>query len=226
MATNAKPSLSAPSTVGRRLMPPSRMSGRSRASLNCRGVGQEEGLFERVVLEEPGARHLEPEPEGRGKGGREFGARRLATEEVHRVGERAPPGELERVEMAVLLEHPGDSDALVEPEPAGHPVGHVELRGDRDPAPCRLAHRRHDLAGEARPSLERPAPAVGAPVEPGTQERAQQVVVPEMDFDAVEARLDGGRRGRPVVPVDPGDVVLGGSPGAGTRCAEAPGRRQ
>ncbi len=40
MATNEKPSASADSTVSRRLIPPSRMTGRSRAARNWRAWGR------------------------------------------------------------------------------------------------------------------------------------------------------------------------------------------
>ena len=44
-----------------------------------------------------------------------------------RVEQRAAAGELEGVERAVGLEQLRELEALVEPEPAGHAVGHVEL---------------------------------------------------------------------------------------------------
>ena len=170
---------------------------------------------------------LNPSRIGRGRVAANSATRRLAAEEVHRVGQRAPAGELERVERAVRLEHAGEGDALVEPEPAGHPVGHVELRGHRHRPPGGLAHRRHHLAGEARPVLEAPTPAVGAPVQPRAQERAEQVVVPEVDLDAVEPRVDHDRR----PPSGSRSVIRAMSSSVAARVraargAEAPGRRE
>ncbi len=100
--------------------------------------------------------------------------------------------------MPVVLEHPGDLDALVQPQAARHAVGHVELGGDRRAAPHRLADRRHHLAGEAGAVLQRAAPPVGAPVELGAEEGAQEVVVAEVDLEAVEpgARRPWPRPGR------------------------------
>ena len=55
---------------------------------------------------------------GGGRRGAELARGRVAPEEVHRVGERAAAGELDRIERAVGLEERGDLDAVVEPEAA------------------------------------------------------------------------------------------------------------
>ena len=124
--------------------------------------------------------------------------RDLATEQVHRVLQRAAAGELERVERAVGLEQPGDLEALVEPQPARHAVGHVELRDDRHLGRRRLRDRAHDLAGEAGSVLQLPPNLSPRLLRLGLRERAEQVVVTEVDLDAVEARprRHSGQRAR------------------------------
>ena len=69
----------------------------------------------------------EAEPDRPRQRGPELLQRCVAAEEVHRIGQRAAPGELQRIERAVGLEEPGDLDALVEPQAPWHAVGHVEL---------------------------------------------------------------------------------------------------
>ena len=96
--------------------------------------------------------------------------------------------------MPVGLEHGGHVDALGQVEATRHTIGHVELCGDRHSVGGTLAHSGHHLAGEARPVLERSTPSIGPLVEPGAQERAQEIVVPEVDLDAVEPGLGGDRR--------------------------------
>ncbi len=76
-----------------------------------------------------------------------------------------PPVSVERVERAVLLEHACELEALVDPEAAAHPVGHVDLRGDRHLTAHGVTHRPHDLSREPRPVLEAATPFVGAPVQ-------------------------------------------------------------
>ena len=66
--------------------------------------GQEEGLLVGIGLEEAVPDDTEAEPDGRWQRGPELGQGRVAPEEVHGVGERAAPGELERIERAVRLE--------------------------------------------------------------------------------------------------------------------------
>ena len=53
-----------------------------------------------------------------------------------------------------------------------------------------------DGAGEAGPVLHRAAELVVALVELGAEERAQEVVVPDVHLDAVEAGLDRDARRR------------------------------
>ena len=209
MATNAKPSARAASIVARSVMPPRRMSGVDSARRNWRGEGEEEGLLVGVALEEAVADDAEPEPDGRRQRGAELGQRRVAPEEVHRVGERAAPGELERIERAVRFEEPGDLDALVEPQSPLHAVGHVELGRDGRVRADGVAHGAQHGAGEAGAVLHRAAELVVASVELRAQEGAEEVVVADVHLDGVEARLDGERGGAAVVlgdALDAGDV--------------------
>ena len=119
MATKENPSASAPSTVSSRFTPPSRMRGMRQGVEELAGVGKEVGLLEGILLEEPRPDHPEPGPERRRQGGGELHPRRLPPEQVHGIGQRAPPGQLEGVEGAVGLEHAGELDALVQPQAAG-----------------------------------------------------------------------------------------------------------
>ena len=112
-----------------------------------------------------------------------------------------------------------DLHALVEPQAAVDAVGHVELGRDRRVRADRVAHGAQDGAGEAGPVLDRAAELVVAPVELGAQERAEEVVVPDVHLDAVEARLHGARGGAPVVLGDALDA--GGVDGAQARAHRA-----
>jgi len=100
-----------------------------------------------------------------------------------------------------------DLDAFVQPEAARHAVVHVQFGGDRELAADRVPHGPADVAGQARPAGEAPAVVVRAPVEPGTQERADQVVVPEVDLHRVEAGFPGNQRGLGVSLDDPAQVA-------------------
>ncbi len=209
MATKANPSASAVSIVASSVMPPSRIRGVESARWNWRGVGEEERLLVGVGTQEAVTDEAEAQPHRCGQGGAELLQRRVAPEEVHRVGQRAAPGELQRIERAVGLEEPGDLDALVEPQAAVDAVGHVELGRHRHVRAGGVAHRAQDGAGEAGAVLDRTAELVVAAVELGAQERAQEVVVPDVHLDAVEAGLHRQRRGAPVVlgdALDAGDV--------------------
>ena len=207
MATKANPSASADSTVSRRLTPPSRMSGRSRAARNCRAWGAEEALLERVLLQEPLPHHREPEAQRLGQRGGELRPGRVPPEQVHRVGQRAPPGQLQGVEVPVGLEHRRHVDALGDVEATRHAVGHVELGRDGHAGrpPPRGRRPPPGRGKRARCSSEPPHPSRPS-VEPGAQERAEQVVVAEVDLDAVEPGRHGGGGAAPVVVGDAGDV--------------------
>ena len=157
--------------------------------------GQEEGFFERDVREDPPAGDAEAEADELGLGGDELAHRHVTAEVVHAVEQRATAGELERVEVTVRLEQPGDRQALVEPQPAGDAVSHVELGDDRHARRCRPPDGFDHPAREPRPVLDAAAVVVAALVEIRAEERAQQVVVTQVDLDAVEPRL-GGQLGR------------------------------
>ena len=146
--------------------------------------------------------------------------------QVHGVGEGAAAGELEGVEGAVGLKHLGELEAFVVFEAAGDAVVHVDLGGDGQLVARRGPHRLHGLAGEPGPVVEGAAPGVGALVEVGAQEGAEQVVVAEVDLDGVEAAV-GGQAGRPGVVVgDAGDVgVRDGADDPNGQRVEPPGRR-
>ena len=174
MATKANPSASAISIVASSVMPPSRISGRGQRALELAGVGEEERLLVGVGTQEAVADEAEAEPHRCGQRGAELLQRRVAAEEVHRVGQRAAPGELQRIERAVGLEEPGDLDALVEPQAAVDAVGHVELGRHRHVRAGGVAHRAQDGAGEAGAVLHRAAELVVAAVELGAQEGAQR----------------------------------------------------
>ncbi len=119
------------SMVSARLMPPSRMRGIDErvAELACHG--QHVRLLERVRLEE--------QPSGEPEAGRDHlrhGDGHLvegyvATEQVHRVLQRAAAGELEGIEVTVVLEQTCHLQRVLQPQPAAYPVVHVQLRGDR-----------------------------------------------------------------------------------------------
>ena len=180
-----------------------------RARRNSAREGEEEGLLVGVALEEAVADDAEPEPDGRRQRGAELGQWRVTPEEVHRVGERAAPGELQRIERAVRLEQRGDLDALVEPQASVHAVGHVELGRDRRVRADGVAHGPQHGAGESGAVLHRTAELVVAPVELRAEEGAEEVVVADMHLDGVEARLDRERGGAAVVlgdALDAGDV--------------------
>ena len=135
-----------------------------------------------------------------------------------------PPGERDGVEGAVGLEQPGHLDAVLEPQAPRHAVGHVELGRHRGPLAYGVAHGADDLAGEAGPVLDAASPLVAAPVELRAQERAQQVVVAQVDLDAVEAGVDHGLRRAPVVGGDAGDLGLGDLAAHGAEGADVPRR--
>src|SRR6202022_1610680 len=97
-------------------------------------------------------------------------------------------------------------DALVEPQTGGRPVGHVELSGHRGAVTDRVAHRGHDLPSEAGAVLETSAESVVAAVELRAEERGKEVVVSEMDLQAVEPGVDELTRRARVVIGDARDV--------------------
>ena len=117
-----------------------------------------------------------------------------------------PPVSSGAVERAVGLEEHADLHALVEPESAVDAVGHVQLGRDRRGGTRRVAHGAQDGAGEAGPVVDRATELVVAAVELGAQEGVEEVVVPDVDLDAVEARLDGAPGGGAVVLDDPLDA--------------------
>ena len=76
-----------------------------------------------------------------GQGGAELPQRRVAPEQVHRVGEGAAAGELDRIESAVGLEERGDPRrTVIEPQAAVDAVGHVELGRHCGLRPGGVAH--------------------------------------------------------------------------------------
>ena len=144
------------------------------------------------------------------QGGCELLSGGVAPEQVHGVGEGAAAGELEGIEAAVVLQHPGELEALVVLEAAGDAVVHVDLGGDGHLVAHRGPHCLHGLATESGPVVEGSAPGVGALVEVGAEEGAEQVVVAEVDLDGVEADVGGEAGGPGVVVGDAGDVGVGG----------------
>ena len=134
--------------------------------------------------------------------------------------------ELPPVSSRASRQHPGDLDALIEPQPAGHPVGHVELGGDGHLVAGGAAHRLHHLAGEAGPVVQAAPPAVLALVELRAQEGAEQIVVTQMDLEGVEPGGNRDRRPFFVISRDPGDVGLSNRLGDGAHGAQMAGRRQ
>ncbi len=92
------------------------------------------------------------------------------------------------------------------------------------PAPTASRTRAQHRAGETGAVLDAAAELVVAPVELRAQERAQQVVVPEVDLDAVEAGLHGQPRGAPVVHGHPLDVGARWPPARAHRREAARGR--
>jgi hypothetical protein len=101
-----------------------------------------------------------------------------------------PPVNWSGVERAVLFEQLGELQALLEPQAALDAVGHVELRQHRHLAVSDSAHRVDDPSGERGAVLDASAELVAAPVEVGAEERAQQVVVAEVDLERVEPGFD------------------------------------
>ena len=190
MATKAKPSDSADSMVARSVIPPRRTRGVESAAQELPGVGEEEGLLVGIAAQKALPDDPEAETDRRGQGGGELLQGRFAAEEVHGIGQRAAPGELERIERAVLLEERGHLQAVLEPQATVDAVGHVELGRDRGARTDLVAHGAQDGTGEAGPVLHRAAELVVALVELGAEERAQQIVVPDVHLDAVEAGLD------------------------------------
>ena len=209
MATNEKPSESAACTVDELVDPAQQDEGHVERVAELPGVGKEEGLFEGVVRHESTAHDPEPEAQGPGQGGGELLAGGLAPEQVHGVGQGAAAGEGERVESSVGLEQPGHLDALFEPQPPRYPVGHVELGRHRHGVVDGVSDGADHLAGEAGSVLDASAPLVASVIELRAQERAQEVVVAEVDLDAVEPGVDDLARGASVVGGDPGDVGFG-----------------
>src|SRR5439155_2371622 len=121
--------------------------------------------------------------------------RTVSAEQVHRVRERAAAGQLERVQRLILFEQPCDLDAFVDVQAAAHAVAHVELGRDGDFAVDGVADGARNLAWESRAPRHVTAVAVRAAVQLGAHERAEQVPVPEVQLDRIEAGLDrdGGR---------------------------------
>ena len=114
--------------------------------------------MEVVLLEEPLAdRRPHPQPHRQRHDGRELLGRRLAAEQVHRVHQRAAAAELERVEVAVGLEHRGEVQALLGGDAAPEAVADADLRGDRRRGRRPPRARRAPPAGPAGP---------GSPSEP------------------------------------------------------------
>ena len=162
------------------------------------GVGQEVRLLEGVARQESLAEQLEGRADRLRERGGHLRDRGVAAEEVHRVPERAATGELDGVQDTVGLQQLRRLDALLEPDAAGVAVGHVELRQHRHVGTGRLAHRAGDPPRELGPVGDAAAPLVAPPVERGAQERAEQVVVPQVELDRVEAgvRATAPRPGR------------------------------
>jgi hypothetical protein len=151
----------------------------------------------------------------------------VTPEEVHAVGQRAAAGELQGVELPVGLQQRGHREALVDPQPALHPVVHVQLAEDGDAVAGHVAHGLDHPPGQAHPVLDGAAVLVGAVVQVGAEERAQQVVVTQVDLHRIEP---GGHRHLGGPPEVGHHVVdLGGRgrlhPAHGG-CAHAGGRRQ
>ena len=138
----------------------------------------------------------------------------VAPEEVHGILQRAAPGQLDGVEATIFLQHPGDLDALVDPQPAGHAVGHVELGGDSQPVAHGVADSPDNGAWEPGPVLERAAPLIGAAVELGAEELAGEVAVAQVYLDGVEPAVGDDPRRTAEVVGDAGDVLRGDRPGA------------
>src|SRR6478735_6937047 len=167
----------------------------------------EVGLLEGVLLEEA-ATHGRPhaEPDHRGHGRRELRDRGLAAEEVHRVHQRRPAAELERVEAAVGLEQRGVLERLVGRDAALEAVGDRDLRRDGGGRADLVAYGARDLPPETGPGLQRAAPLVLAAVEAGREERGDQVAVRHVQLEHGEAGGDQRARSGDVRLRDAGQV--------------------
>jgi hypothetical protein len=106
-----------------------------------------------------------------------------------------------------------DAQALVEPQPAAHAVGHVELRQHRDRRADRRADRGNDLTSEAGTVFERPAVLVTTAIQARRKERAEQIVVAEVNLDGVEAGTRKALRAAGVRLGDLRDVAAGAGMG-------------
>ena len=112
---------------------------------------------------------------------------------------------------AVLCEHGGDLDGLVEIEP---PREAVVLGREPDADREALADDRprppHDLAEDSRARLERASPLVGPGVHLSAQELREQIAVRAVELDPGKARALRARPRRDEVLDDAGDLFDGG----------------
>jgi len=92
--------------------------------------------------------------------------RDIATEQVHLMEHARPLREFERVEMAVLVQHPRRLQRLLEPDRSLDPVGHRQLGDDRGGVADPLFNGFGDLADEPGAVLYRTAVSVLALVDP------------------------------------------------------------
>ncbi len=214
MATKENPSARAASTVSSRLIPPSRIRGRESGVEELAGVGKEVRLLEGILdwrNREPTTRN----PARRGAGSVAANSARGASPRKRNIGldSELPP--------VSSMASSAPSDSSIRPNsrlsssqnPPSTPSAMLSLAvtAARSPTASRTALT--TCTREAGPVDQRAAPAVGAAVELGTQEGAEEIVVAEMDLDAVEPGLDGQGGAEPVVLGDPGDVLLGDGPG-------------
>ena len=211
MATKANPSPKADAMVACWLMPPSRMMGVD-GSPELAGVREEVGLLVGVAAQEAPADDLEAEPDCWGQGGGELLQGCFAAEEVHGIGQRAAPGELERIQAPSCSKREATSRLSSSHKPPSTPSAMLSLAVTAVSGPTSSRTVRRTARG-TRPVLDGPAELVIALVEFRAEEHAQQVVVSDVHLDAVEARLDREAGGAAVVVGDALDA------GASTRAA-------
>ena len=189
MATKAKPSASAISTVASSVMPPRRMRGVDSARSELAGVGEEEGLLVGVRPQEAVADEAEAEPDGPGSVAPNSCSGASPRKRYIGLASELPPVSSNASSAPSASKSAATATLSSSQRPPSTPSAMLSLAVTATSGPGRVAHGAQDGAGEAGAVLHRSAELVVAPVELGAQERAQQVVVADVDLDAVEAGL-------------------------------------